>query len=40
MDLLLELNRGGLTVAMVTHDQALAKQASSIIRMKDGLVEN
>jgi putative ABC transport system ATP-binding protein len=40
MALLLELNRGGLTIAMVTHDQALAKQASRIMKMKDGLVEN
>lgn len=40
MDLLLELNRGGLTIAMVTHDQALARQAARIIKMKDGVVEN
>jgi putative ABC transport system ATP-binding protein len=39
MELLLELNRSGLTVVMVTHDQSLARQASRTIRMKDGLVE-
>jgi len=39
MALLLELHKSGLTVIMVTHDQALAKLASRIVRMKDGLVE-
>jgi putative ABC transport system ATP-binding protein len=39
MDLLLELNRGGLTIVMVTHDQSLARLAGRTIRMKDGLVE-
>ena len=37
--LLLELNKGGLTVIMVTHDMNLAKMASKTIRMKDGKVE-
>ncbi|HBB68105.1 MAG: hypothetical protein A2X28_11115 [Elusimicrobia bacterium GWA2_56_46] len=40
MDLLLELNKEGLTIVMVTHDQGLAKRVSRVIRMKDGLVEN
>ncbi|OGR41738.1 MAG: hypothetical protein A2X35_12750 [Elusimicrobia bacterium GWA2_61_42] len=39
MQLLLELHKGGLTVIMVTHDQSLAKLASRIVRMKDGVVE-
>ena len=38
--LLKELNSGGLTVIMVTHDQNLAKMASRIISMKDGIIEN
>ncbi|MCX5793648.1 MAG: macrolide ABC transporter ATP-binding protein, partial [Elusimicrobia bacterium] len=40
MALLKELNRSGLTVIMVTHDLNLAKLASRIIRMKDGVIEN
>lgn len=38
MDLLLELNRKGLTVVMVTHDMELAGEAGRIIRIKDGAV--
>ncbi|HNW42890.1 MAG TPA: ABC transporter ATP-binding protein [Elusimicrobiales bacterium] len=40
MALLKELNASGLTIIMVTHDQGLAKQASRIISMKDGAIEN
>ncbi len=39
MALLKDLNAAGLTVIMVTHDMALAKAASRVIRMKDGLIE-
>ena len=39
MALLKDLNASGLTVIMVTHDMTLARQASRIIKMKDGLIE-
>ncbi len=33
------LNRAGMTVLMVTHDENMARHAGRIIRMKDGKVE-
>jgi putative ABC transport system ATP-binding protein len=40
MDLLAQLNRSGLTIVMVTHDEAIARRAHRILRFKDGrLVE-
>lgn len=33
------LNRAGMTVIMVTHDNRMAQHAGRIIRMKDGVVE-
>lgn len=33
------LNRSGMTVLMVTHDENMAKHAGRIIRMKDGHIE-
>jgi len=38
MNLLLELNKEGLTVIMVTHDQELAAMAHRNIRMADGII--
>ncbi|MGE4293404.1 MAG: ABC transporter ATP-binding protein [Desulfovibrio sp.] len=38
MDLLQELNRDGLTVVMVTHDQEYAKRGSRTIELADGQV--
>ena len=40
MELLLELHKDGLTIIMVTHDQGLAKLASRVVKMKDGVIEN
>ena len=40
MEMLKELNRGGLTIIMVTHDLNLASKASRIIKIKDGAIEN
>ncbi|MBI4656248.1 MAG: ABC transporter ATP-binding protein [Elusimicrobia bacterium] len=37
--LLKNLNNGGLTIVLVTHDLNLAKMASKIIKMKDGKIE-
>ena len=40
MDLLQELNRGGQTIVMVTHESNIAKRASRQIFMQDGRIEN
>ena len=39
LKLLRELNDGGLTIIMVTHDMSLAKAASRIVKIRDGKVE-
>jgi putative ABC transport system ATP-binding protein len=39
MDLLFELNGGGITVIMVTHDRELAARAGRNLRMRDGRLE-
>jgi putative ABC transport system ATP-binding protein len=39
MDLISELNRGGAAVILVTHDEAIAKRAQRVIRMRDGRFE-
>lgn len=39
IDLLIQLNRSGKTVIIVTHDEKIAKQASRIIYLKDGKIE-
>ena len=38
MDLLAELNRGGLTVVMVTHDPEYAAYGTRVIEMEDGRI--
>lgn len=38
MELLVQLNKSGNTVIIVTHDIAIARQAGRIITLKDGLV--
>ena len=38
MALLSEMNGRGKTVALITHDQAIAAHASRIIHIKDGLI--
>jgi putative ABC transport system ATP-binding protein len=40
MELLSDLNRGGLTLVLVTHDPAVGKLAGRLIRMRDGAVES
>jgi putative ABC transport system ATP-binding protein len=38
LDLLDELNAGGMTVIMVTHDPTVARRCKRVIELKDGLV--
>jgi putative ABC transport system ATP-binding protein len=38
MKLLTELNQQGTTIALVTHDAAVAEQTKRIIRMQDGVI--
>jgi putative ABC transport system ATP-binding protein len=40
MELLIELNRDGLTLVLVTHDDAIGRMAGRLIRMRDGEVES
>ena len=40
MQILEGLNREGVTVVMVTHDEDLGQRARRCIRMRDGIVEN
>jgi putative ABC transport system ATP-binding protein len=39
MDLFLELNRGGQTIVMVTHNRELAASAHRVVSMRDGMIE-
>lgn len=38
MDILKELNKSGITVILVTHDQSLKKYATRIVEISDGEV--
>ncbi len=39
MELMRELNAGGITVIMVTHEEEMAAYAKTVIHFRDGLVE-
>jgi ABC-type lipoprotein export system ATPase subunit len=39
MDLLLELNRGGMTIVQVTHNEEYAKEAMRTLRLFDGWID-
>lgn len=39
MDILKQLNREGVTIIMVTHDEKIAEQTGRIIRMEDGRIQ-
>ncbi len=40
MELLVTLNREGLTLVLVTHDEAIGAMAGRVIRMRDGRIES
>jgi ABC-type lipoprotein export system ATPase subunit len=40
MELLRELNAGGQTIVMVTHDLRLAAQATRVVRLHEGLLRD
>lgn len=40
MDLLIQLNKSGKTVVIVTHDETIAKQASRTVYLKDGKIDS
>lgn len=40
MDVLVQMNRDGQTIVLVTHNPLVAERAHRIIRMRDGLIES
>ena len=40
MDLFSELNRNGSTILLITHDEAVARSASRIVRIAEGQVHD
>jgi len=38
MDLLVEINKSGTTIVIVTHDEEIAKRCSKTIRLNDGVI--
>lgn len=40
MSLIIELNRDGLTIVLVTHDASMGRRASRLITMRDGTIES
>jgi len=40
MGLIIELNKDGLTIVLVTHDASMGGRASRLINMRDGMIES
>ena len=40
MDLLKDINNGGMTVSVITHEQEVAEQTKRIVHLKDGVIIN
>jgi len=38
MELLKEINRGGMTVFVITHEEEIAEETDRIVRLKDGVI--
>ena len=38
MELLKEINREGMTVFVITHEEEIAEQSERIVRLKDGVI--
>jgi macrolide transport system ATP-binding/permease protein len=39
MDMLMDVNREGMTVVIVTHEPAVAARAPRVVRLRDGAIE-
>lgn len=40
LEILKELNRQGITIVLVTHEEDIGRQAKRLIRMKDGIIQS
>lgn len=40
LNMLDDLHKGGMTIMMVTHDDAIAQRCERVVRLRDGLVES
>jgi putative ABC transport system ATP-binding protein len=40
MNLFVELNRKGITVILVTHEEAVASYAQRVLHLRDGILQN
>jgi putative ABC transport system ATP-binding protein len=40
LDLISELHAQGMTILIVTHDDAVARRCQRVVRLRDGLIES